>query len=75
MGGNTYSRSQGPGRAGILCKRSHGQNRRNPGCDGDPEAGQSTYINAVNVTGVSMDTGEISVEIKVEDGCYYEMLK
>ena len=35
---------------------------------------QSTYINAVNVTGVSMDTGEISVEIKVEDGCYYEML-
>ena len=39
MGGNTYSRSQGPRRAGILCKRSHGQNRRNPGCDGDPEAG------------------------------------
>lgn len=35
---------------------------------------QSTYINAVNVTGVSMDTGEISVEIKVEDSCYYEML-
>ena len=28
-----------PRRAGILCKRSHGQNRRNPGCDGDPEAG------------------------------------
>lgn len=35
---------------------------------------QSEYIEAVHVTGVLMDSGEIRVEIKVADSCYYEML-
>ena len=34
----------------------------------------STYINGVKVSDISMDTGSVSVEIGVEEACYYEML-
>lgn len=34
----------------------------------------SAYINNVKVADISMDTGSVSVEIGIKDGCYYEML-